>query len=102
MKTPANHRPSAPCVPADTSRAAESTLPTTAVSAAAHERLRVLRLPDVCRVTGLCRSMVYRLEAERKFPRRVRITMRTVGWLEGEVQAWLAERIEQHRARRSV
>jgi predicted DNA-binding transcriptional regulator AlpA len=45
--------------------------------------------------------MVYQLEAEKKFPRRVRITERTVGWIDGEVQAWLAGRIEQHRVRRS-
>lgn len=62
--------------------------------------LQVLRLPEVCRVTGLCRSMVYQLEAERRFPRRVKISARSVGWIDGEVQAWLEDRIENHRARR--
>ncbi len=57
----------------------------------------VLRLPEVCKVTGLCRSMVYQLEAERRFPRRIKIGVRAVGWLEEEVQQWLANQIEQSR-----
>lgn len=60
-------------------------------------RLRMMRLPQVCQVTGLCRSMVYQLEAEQRFPGRVKIGVRAVGWVEGEVQAWLAERIQSNR-----
>lgn len=60
--------------------------------------LQILRLPQVCNVTGLGRSMIYQLEAERKFPHRVRIGIRAVGWVESEVQAWLASRIERNRA----
>ncbi len=37
--------------------------------------------------------MVYQLEAERRFPARVRIAARAVGWVEEEVQGWLAERV---------
>jgi prophage regulatory protein len=60
--------------------------------------LRVLRLPEVCCVTGLGRSMIYQMEAEHRFPMRVRIGTRAVGWLEGEVRAWLEKRIELSRA----
>jgi len=63
----------------------------------ANNVFHVLRLPQVCNVTGLCRSMVYQLEAERRFPRRIKIGVRAVGWLEGEVQLWLANQIEQSR-----
>ena len=59
--------------------------------------LQILRLPQVCKVTGLGRSMIYQLEAQRKFPHRVRIGLRAVGWVESEVQAWLANRIESNR-----
>lgn len=62
--------------------------------AASDSVLQVLRLPQVCKVTGLCRSMVYQLEAEQCFPRRIKIGARAVGWLEGEVQAWLAGRVQ--------
>jgi prophage regulatory protein len=59
--------------------------------------LRVLRLPQVCSVTGLCRSMIYQLEAEQRFPRRIKIGTRAVGWIEGEVQGWVTQRIEGSR-----
>lgn len=42
--------------------------------------------------------MIYQLEAERRFPTRV-IGLRAVGWVESEVQHWIASRIESHRAR---
>jgi prophage regulatory protein len=60
--------------------------------------IHILRLPDVCEITGLCRSLVYQLESVGAFPKRVRLTRRTVGWIEGEVQAWLAQRIQSSRA----
>ena len=65
---------------------------------AAPSFLQILRLPQVCKVTGLSRSMIYQLEAERRFPRRVRIGLRAVGWVESEVQVWLASHIQRNRA----
>jgi len=47
---------------------------------------QILRLPQVCRVTGLGRSMIYQLEAERRFPTRCAwLACRGLG--ESEVQA---------------
>lgn len=43
--------------------------------------------------------MIYQLEAERRFPTRVRIGLRAVGWVESEGQHWIANRIESYRAR---
>lgn len=60
--------------------------------------VQILRLPQVCKVTGLGRSMIYQLESEHRFPCRVRIGARAVGWVESEVQQWLANRLEHHRA----
>ena len=60
-------------------------------------RRQILRLPEVCKTTGLGRSMVYQLEAAQRFPARVRISDRAVGWVEEEVQGWLAERIQRSR-----
>ncbi len=53
-----------------------------AQSAATAPAVQILRLPQVCKVTGLGRSMIYQLEAERGFPSRVRIGLRAVGWVE--------------------
>ena len=68
-----------------------------AQSAATAPAVQILRLPQVCKVTGLGRSMIYQLEAERRFPSRVRIGLRAVGWIEWEVQTWLAEQIRRSR-----
>jgi len=54
--------------------------------------MNVLGLPAVCRMTGLRRSTIYRMQASGQFPRRVRIGARAVGWIEREVQEWLATR----------
>ena len=70
-----------------------------AQSVATAPAVQILRLPQVCKVTGLGRSMIYQLEAERRFPTRVRIGLRAVGWVESEVQHWIANRIESYRAR---
>jgi prophage regulatory protein len=60
-------------------------------------QLQILRLQQVCQMTGLCRSLVYQLEAENRFPKRIRLTERAVGWIEGEVHGWVAERIAESR-----
>jgi len=54
--------------------------------------IRILRLPEVCKATGLGRTMIYRLQAQERFPRSVKITEYAVGWIEVEVQNWLAAR----------
>lgn len=59
-----------------------------------HNPIKLLRLPQVMEITGLRKTKIYELNAERAFPRRVRITAHSVGWVEAEVQAWLAQRVE--------
>jgi hypothetical protein len=41
--------------------------------------LNVLRLPAVCRMTGLRRSTIYRMQASGQFPQRIKIGARAVG-----------------------
>ena len=59
---------------------------------------RILRLAQVREVTGLGRSCIYQLQAEKQFPQRIKIGVRAVGWIESEVQQWVARRITQSRA----
>jgi prophage regulatory protein len=42
--------------------------------------------------------MIYQLEAEQRFPRRIMIGVRAVGWIQGEVQQWVVQRIERSRS----
>lgn len=61
------------------------------------ESLKILRLPQVCSLTGLSRSVIYQMEADLRFPKRIKLGSRAVGWLEQEVHAWLLERIAASR-----
>ena len=58
---------------------------------------RILRLKEVCKVTGLGRSCIYQLQAEQRFPHSIRIGARAVGWLENDIKRWLTDRITESR-----
>jgi prophage regulatory protein len=83
----------------DVAASADSTL-SRAATPSSQDTLRILRLPQVCEVTGLCRSMIYQMEADLRFPQRIKIGVRAVGWLENEVNAWLIMRITSSRSGR--
>lgn len=57
----------------------------------------ILRLPDVKARTALSRSCLYQLIAEGDFPRPINLGPRAVGWLESEIEDWLAARIAASR-----
>ncbi len=57
----------------------------------------ILRLKQVQSRTGLSRSTLYLRISEGKFPRQVSLGARAVGWVDAEVEAWLAGQIEQSR-----
>jgi prophage regulatory protein len=58
---------------------------------------KILRLKAVLERTGLTRSMAYALAKEGKFPHPVPLGARAVGWLESEVDQWIAERVSARR-----
>ncbi len=55
--------------------------------------IRFLRLRDVMSRTGLGQDSIYRLGREGKFPKPIKITERATGWLEHEINAYLASRV---------
>ena len=57
----------------------------------------ILRLPAVKARTGLSRSTIYLRVAKGSFPAPVSLGGRAVGWIEVEVNDWLAKRIEASR-----
>jgi prophage regulatory protein len=57
----------------------------------------ILRLPAVKASTGLSRSTIYLRVSQGTFPRPVSLGGRAVGWVEDEIQSWLAERIAASR-----
>jgi prophage regulatory protein len=66
---------------------------TPAVPSARTGRIRILRLAQVLDVTRLAKTKIYELQSEGGFPMRVQITAHWVGWIEEDVQAWLAKRV---------
>jgi prophage regulatory protein len=52
-----------------------------------------LREPEVRRRTGFSTAYIAILELYGRFPRRVPIGDRAVGWIEAEIEAWQRERI---------
>jgi prophage regulatory protein len=57
----------------------------------------ILRLPAVKTRTGLSRSTIYLRISQGTFPKPVSLGGRAVGWVEEEIQSWLAERIAASR-----
>jgi prophage regulatory protein len=62
------------------------------------EGTRIQRLPAVQRRTGLSRSSIYQQIKEGRFPAPVAIGDRAVGWLEAEVDTWIAECVSARRS----
>ena len=61
----------------------------------------ILRLPDVMARTGLSRSSIYLRMANKAFPRSISLGGRAVGWLEKDIEDWLAQKIAASRERDS-
>lgn len=57
-----------------------------------HHSPRILRRPAVEDLTGLSRSTLYAYMKDGTFPRPVRLGAKAVGWIEGEVLAWIRDR----------
>lgn len=52
----------------------------------------ILRFPSVKAQSGLSRSHIYEQVQRGEFPAPVRLGRRAVGWLQSEVDAWIASR----------
>jgi len=53
----------------------------------------ILRRDEVERVTGLPRSSLYEKVAKGDFPKPIKLSARSVGWLESEIIDWQRARI---------
>lgn len=58
---------------------------------------RLLRLPVVKQRVGYSKSRIYYLVAEGRFPSPIAIGARASAWLESEIDAWIASRINDSR-----
>ena len=50
---------------------------------------RLIRLPEVLKRVGLSRARMYGLINAGRFPKQVRIGLRSVAFIESEIEAWM-------------
>lgn len=65
------------------------------------QTIRILKLPEVMRMTALSRSAIYAKANPKshlydpEFPTLIKLSAKSSGWVESEINEWLLKRIEQ-------
>ena len=59
--------------------------------------VRILRLPTVIQKTGMARATIYWLNPkspryDASFPKKRMLGVKSVGWVESEIDEWLSQR----------
>lgn len=57
---------------------------------------RLLRMPEVVRITGLRPSTIYKLIRLAEFPRSIKLTKKTTAWDSRLVESWVKEKVSDH------
>ena len=57
----------------------------------------IIRLRQAIIKTGLSRSNIYSLIKAGKFPQQIQLSPRTMGFLESEIDQWIADRVAASR-----
>ena len=55
---------------------------------------KILKLPAVIERTGLSRSSIYSYVANNRFPAPIKLGERSVGWIEANINQWIADRAD--------
>jgi prophage regulatory protein len=55
----------------------------------------ILRLPEVIARVGISRSAIYLAVSKAEFPQPVKLGVRSIGWLESEIDQWISERTKR-------
>ncbi len=58
---------------------------------------RFIRLPEVLKRVGLSRARMYGLIDAGRFPKQVRIGLRSVAFIESEIEEWMDKVISESR-----
>ncbi len=59
------------------------------------ESRKIYRIREVCGVTGLKPSTIYKLVRSKAFPPSITLTARCTGWPSDAVDNWINSRIEE-------
>lgn len=58
---------------------------------------QIIRLPEVIERTALSRSTIYALIKSGNFPQQIQLGLRSVGWVEQEINDWIKSRVKVSR-----
>lgn len=65
------------------------------MTAPQENKMKLIRIKEVCQLTSLARSTVYKFVAEGTFPKQVVLGSNCVAWVESEIHEWLKGRIAE-------
>lgn len=54
---------------------------------------KIKRIKDVKNIVGLSRSSIYAMMATENFPKSIPLGLRSVGWLESDIQDWIDSKV---------
>lgn len=57
----------------------------------------LIRLPEVIKRTGVSRTTIYRLISKKSFPSPIKISEKTIAFVESEVNDWIEKLIHSSR-----
>jgi len=55
--------------------------------------MQLLRIADVSKKVGLCKSRIYAVMKTEGFPQPVQLSAKSVAWVNAEVDAWIEQRL---------
>lgn len=56
--------------------------------------IKILRVKDVCQLTGFSRQWIYELIRRGEFPKPAKIGLRAVGWDSRIIEDWIINRLQ--------
>ena len=56
---------------------------------------KVIKLKTVCELTTFSSATIYRLIKKGEFPKQIKLSERSSGWLLEDINAWLKHRINK-------
>lgn len=59
------------------------------------KEIRLIRLHEVLNKTGVSKTHLYRLMNNNEFPQSVSLGLRSVSWVESEVNQWIEQKINK-------
>ena len=60
--------------------------------------LQIIRLPQLKALTGLSKTTLYDLIKKGEIPKPIKLGTRAVGWLQSDIETFIASRISASRA----